>query len=158
MWIVKLLSSSLIGSFWSRALLLVLLCTGAGYALMSLGASRERSKWVQQVATAEAQVKKQTEEANERTKTITAEYAAKVAAIRRKYPDAIPSNIVRVYDDCPRSEDAPVEARPVVSDAVPVVTQTQWELENERRFEEQRVQLESLITWVNTLYRNWSSR
>ena len=159
MWIVKILSSLPIGSFWSRALLLALLSIGAGYALILHGESRERAKWELKVSQVEAQVKKQTEEANERTRQLIQTYEQRIKNARSTNGSTRPElTTVRVHNSCTSSEDTPVQAGPAPSVPVPVVDQTEWERINHARFEEQRIQLEALITWVDTLYRTWSSR
>ena len=123
------------------------------------GVAAERLSWQTKTTELQAQIKKQEEESNERTRQLIQAYELRIKNARSTNGSTRPElTTVRVHNSCTSGEDAPVQTGPAPSIPEPVVTQTEWERINYARFEEQRIQLEALIDWVHTLYRTWSPR
>ena len=139
------------------ALILAVMIGGGGFYY---GKQSERTHWAAEVKRVQEEVIKQKEKADEHTKAIEQSYAKKLADLRIR--NGSPRNdlgpVVRVQSSCPSGDPATGQTGETTRDSLPVVTQTEWERINHERFEENRIQLEALIEWVNSLYRDYSTR
>ena len=122
------------------------------------GISHEKTRNKETLAQLESRIKEQENQSNERTRQLIQAYELRIKTARATNGSTRTElTTVRVLDNvCPSTEGTPIEAGPTPSVPVPVVSQTEWERINYARFEEQRLQLEALINWVTTLYRDWS--
>ena len=162
MWIIlSLLNSTLFRS----ALVLVIASGSVAYVSYQKGVATERHSWQVKTTELQAQLNKQKEEADAHTKQITETYAKELARARlRNGTTRNDLSVVRVQQPptCPREEGTTQQTNgapsaPAQVSGTPEVTEDEYERINKARFEENRVQLEALIEWVNTLYRTYNS-
>ena len=137
-------------------LILALMIGGGGYYY---GKQSERIHWTAEVKRVQEQVKKDKEVADAHTKEIIESYATELANLRiRNGSPRTDLRIVRVQSSCPSQDGVTQDTRGTPDAATPVVTEAEYERINYERFEENRIQLEALIRFVDSLYRDVGTR
>lgn len=135
------------------AVAIALMIGGSGY----YGKQSERKHWAAEVKRVQEQVAKQKEKADADTKQIIQSHTQEVAKLRLRNgsPRRDLGSAVRVQSSCSSTDTTTRQAEPAPRETSPVVTQAEWERINHERFEENRIQLDSLILWVETLYKDY---
>ena len=140
-----------------KYIVIILLFVATLGGTYELGKRTERDTWRLQVEHLTETIKEKDREREMVLNTIHSNYQVQIARLRQTLPvnPRIPVgvNTVRVSDNtCARTE-ATTPVPNGATEGTPTVSTKEWELENERRFEENRIQLEALVAWVTALYR-----